>query len=62
MKTYLKHLALLVASLAISAIPTILASPAVKNFIDAHPFYAAYFPIISAALLAIYERYGPKKS
>lgn len=62
MKTYLKHLALVLGSLLIPAIPTILASPAVKNFIDAHPFYAAYFPILSAALLAIYEKYGPKRA
>ena len=42
-------------AVVVAAVPAIIASPAVVHFIAAHPAYAAYFPILSGVVAAIFH-------
>jgi hypothetical protein len=40
---------------ALAAVPAILASPAVRAFIDAHPAWAVYLPLVTGLVTAVYK-------
>lgn len=44
-------------SVLIAAVPAILADPAVEHYITSHPWAAAYFPIVSGIVYAVYRAY-----
>ena len=56
--TPLKHLSRLlgtVAAVLAAAVPAVLADPAVRSLIANHPFVAAYLPLVSGVVVAVYR-------
>lgn len=50
------------AVIAIVALPTLLATPAVKDFVTAHPADAVYLTGISGLLSALYKAYTERQA
>jgi hypothetical protein len=49
------HTVRVALSIVVAAVPAIVADPAVQHFITAHPFAAAYFPIVSGIVYALWR-------
>lgn len=52
----LKHFLVGAGAIVVPALAAIAATPAVTNFIGAHPTLAVYFPILSGAIVAAYHK------
>jgi hypothetical protein len=49
-------------SVLVAALPVVLADPAVRDLIAAHPWLAGYFPVATAVVYAIYRAARPAAS
>lgn len=50
-----KHFLVVVAAIVAATIPAVLADPAVKDLIANHPWVAAYLPVLSGLIVAVYR-------
>lgn len=55
----LKHFAIGVLAIVIPVAPAIFESPAIQNFIAAHPSYAVYVPIAAGIVVEIFHKLWP---
>lgn len=54
-----RHFLMGAAAVIVPALPTILASPVVLHFIENHPVWAIYFPILGGIVAELYHRFVP---
>lgn len=49
-------------SVVVAAVPLALADPAVKDYVSSHTWTAAYFPIVSGIVYAVYRAWLERSS
>lgn len=52
---HLKHALEAALGVVVAAVPAIVADPSVAHYIAQHPTTAAYFPIVSGIIVALYK-------
>lgn len=57
-----RHVLAVAAAVVVAAVPAILADPAVQHYVSSHPWAAAYLPLVSGIVYAIYRAWRTRRS
>lgn len=59
---HLRRTLAVVAAIVVAAVPAILTTPSFENYITRHPELAAYLPLVSGAVYALYRAWQERSS